>query len=278
MKIYKTKNGSLIEHQDRFYLEKELSWDELINRSQLYKYLESLVEGKDAVEVTIASEKLLPPLQSQEIWASGVTYYRSRSARMEESQDGGDVYDRVYEAERPELFFKATLARTSGHLDEVYIRNDSKWDVPEPELTLFVNTKGEIQGYTIGNDMSSRSIEGENPLYLPQAKVYEKCAGLGPCLFVPEQRIDSNTKIKLQIIRDNKVAFEEEIGIDQMKRKHKELVDFLYRECDFPNGCFLMTGTGIVPPNEFTLQKKDQVNITIDGIGTLTNFITKKPK
>tara|TARA_Y100001980_G_C14556930_1_gene354906 strand:- start:122818 stop:123651 length:834 start_codon:yes stop_codon:yes gene_type:complete len=277
MKIYKTAQGALIEHKEKFYLEKNIPWDELINRSQLYEFLQALVADKETSQVDLANEKLLPPLQSQEIWASGVTYYRSRSARMEESQDGGDVYDRVYSAERPELFFKANIARTVGHLAEVYIRKDSKWDVPEPELTLFVNTKGEIQGYTVGNDMSSRSIEGENPLYLPQAKVYEKCAGLGPCIYVPENGIDPESKIKLQILRDDKLAFEEEIGIDQMKRKHTELVSFLFRECDFPYGCFLMTGTGIVPPNEFTLQEKDQVNISIEGIGTLTNFIAKKP-
>ncbi|MEQ8338633.1 MAG: fumarylacetoacetate hydrolase family protein [Cyclobacteriaceae bacterium] len=277
MKIYKTALGALIEHKEQFYLEKNIPWDELINRSQLHEFLKALVADKKPTQLDLANEKLLPPLQSQEIWASGVTYYRSRSARMEESQDGGDVYDRVYSAERPELFFKANIARTVGHLEEVYIRKDSKWDVPEPELTLFVNTKGEIQGYTVGNDMSSRSIEGENPLYLPQAKVYEKCAGLGPCIYVPENGIDPESKIKLQILRDDKLAFEEEIGIDQMKRKHTELVSFLFRECDFPYGCFLMTGTGIVPPNEFTLQEKDQVNISIEGIGTLTNFIAKKP-
>lgn len=277
MKIYKTAQGALIEHKEQFYLEKSIPWDELINRSQLHEFLLALVSEKDATQVDLTKTEILPPLQSQEIWASGVTYYRSRSARMEESQDGGDVYDRVYSAERPELFFKANIARTVGHLAEVYIRKDSKWDVPEPELTLFVNTKGEIQGYTVGNDMSSRSIEGENPLYLPQAKVYEKCAGLGPCIYVPENGIDPQAKIKLQILRDNQLAFEEEIGIDQMKRKHTELVSFLFRECDFPYGCFLMTGTGIVPPNEFTLQVKDQVNISIEGIGTLTNFIAKKP-
>ncbi|MBV6639168.1 MAG: fumarylacetoacetate hydrolase family protein [Cyclobacteriaceae bacterium] len=277
MKIYKTAQGALIEHKEQFYLEKSIPWDELINRSQLHEFLLALVSEKDATQVDLTKTEILPPLQSQEIWASGVTYYRSRSARMEESQDGGDVYDRVYSAERPELFFKANIARTVGHLAEVYIRKDSKWDVPEPELTLFVNTKGEIQGYTVGNDMSSRSIEGENPLYLPQAKVYEKCAGLGPCIYVPENGIDPQAKIKLQILRDNQLAFEEEIGIDQMKRKHTELVSFLFRECDFPYGCFLMTGTGIVPPNEFTLQEKDQVNISIEGIGTLTNFIAKKP-
>lgn len=277
MKIYKTAQGALIELKEQFYLEKSIPWDELINRSQLHEFLLALVSEKEATQVDLTKTEILPPLQSQEIWASGVTYYRSRSARMEESQDGGDVYDRVYSAERPELFFKANIARTVGHLAEVYIRKDSKWDVPEPELTLFVNTKGEIQGYTVGNDMSSRSIEGENPLYLPQAKVYEKCAGLGPCIYVPENGIDPQAKIKLQILRDNQLAFEEEIGIDQMKRKHTELVSFLFRECDFPYGCFLMTGTGIVPPNEFTLQVKDQVNISIEGIGTLTNFIAKKP-
>ncbi len=277
MKIYKTAQGALIEHDNQFYLEKNIPWDELINRSQLHEYLQALVNDGEATDIDLTKEPILPPLQSQEIWASGVTYYRSRSARMEESKDGGDVYDRVYVAERPELFFKANIARTVGHLADVYIRKDSKWDVPEPELTLFVNTKGEIQGYTVGNDMSSRSIEGENPLYLPQAKVYEKCAGLGPCIYVPENGIDPQAKIKLQILRNDKLAFEEEIGIDQMKRKHTELVSFLFRECDFPYGCFLMTGTGIVPPNEFTLQEKDQVNISIEGIGTLTNFIAKKP-
>lgn len=277
MKIYKTAQGAIIEYKEQFYLEKNILWDELINRSELHEFLLALVSEKESTHVDLTKTEILPPLQSQEIWASGVTYYRSRSARMEESQDGGDVYDRVYSAERPELFFKANIARTVGHLAEVYIRKDSKWDVPEPELTLFVNTRGEIQGYTVGNDMSSRSIEGENPLYLPQAKVYEKCAGLGPCIYVPDNGIDPLAKIKLQILRDNKLAFEEEIGIDQMKRKHTELVSFLFRECDFPFGCFLMTGTGIVPPNEFTLQVKDQVNISIEGIGTLTNFIAKKP-
>ncbi len=277
MKIYKTPQGALIEHEAKFYREEKITWDELINRSQLHGFLADLIKEKEPVG-PVEEDQILAPLQSQEIWASGVTYYKSRSARMEESQDGGDVYDRVYVAERPELFFKANINRTVGTGGQLYIRKDSKWDVPEPELTLFINSKGEIQGYTIGNDMSSRSIEGENPLYLPQAKVYEKCAGLGPCLFVPENGIDPKAKIKLQIRRDDQLAFEEEIGIDQMKRKHVELVSFLYRECEFPFGCFLMTGTGIVPPNDFTLQEKDQVDITIDHIGTLTNFIAKNPK
>lgn len=278
MKIYKTAKGALIENEGKIFEENELSWDDLINRSGLHTFLNSLISKKEPRETQIDESQIQAPIQSQEIWASGVTYYRSRSARMEESEDGGDVYDRVYTAGRPELFFKANINRTVGHGGELYIRKDSKWDVPEPELTLFINASGEIEGYTIGNDMSSRSIEGENPLYLPQAKVYEKCAGLGPCIFVPKDGIDPKAKIKLQISRNNQLAFEEKIGIDQMKRSHQELVSYLFRECDFPFGCFLMTGTGIVPPNEFTLQEKDRVDISIDHIGTLTHFVAKNPK
>ena len=276
MKIYKSESGIILEHQDKFFLEEDTSWDQLINRKDLFKYLNDSIQEKKPVVLDLSKTKLVAPIESQEIWASGVTYYSSRSARMEESEDGGDVYDRVYAADRPELFFKANKNRTSGHLDELYIRKDSTWDVPEPELTLFIDSSGMIQGYTVGNDMSSRSIEGQNPLYLPQAKVFEKCAGLGPCIYVPEGPIDPTTKIKLEILRDGKVGFSEEIGIDQMKRKHTELVGYLFRECEFPFGCFLMTGTGIVPPNEFTLRVGDQVNVSIGEIGTLTNFISKK--
>ena len=277
MKIYKSESGIILEHQGNFFVVENTPWDQLINRNELFKYLNDLVKEKKPVDLDLDNTKLLAPIEHQEIWASGVTYYSSRSARMEESEDGGDVYDRVYAADRPELFFKANKNRTSGHLDELYIRKDSTWDVPEPELTLFIDSSGSIQGYTVGNDMSSRSIEGQNPLYLPQAKVFEKCAGLGPCIYVPEGPIDPTTKIKLEILRDGKVSFSEEIGIDQMKRKHTELVGYLFRECEFPFGCFLMTGTGIVPPNEFTLQVGDQVNVSIGEIGTLTNFISKKP-
>ena len=277
MKIYKSESGIILEHQGNFFVVENTPWDQLINRNELFKYLNDLVKEKKPVDLDLDNTKLLAPIEHQEIWASGVTYYSSRSARMEESEDGGDVYDRVYAADRPELFFKANKNRTSGHLNELYIRKDSTWDVPEPELTLFIDSSGSIQGYTVGNDMSSRSIEGQNPLYLPQAKVFEKCAGLGPCIYVPEGPIDPTTKIKLEILRDGKVSFSEEIGIDQMKRKHTELVGYLFRECEFPFGCFLMTGTGIVPPNEFTLQVGDQVNVSIGEIGTLTNFISKKP-
>lgn len=223
----------------------------------------------------MATQPILPPIQSQEVWASGVTYLRSRDARMDESKEsGGDTfYDKVYEAERPELFFKASAQRTVGTNDAVRIRRDSTWDVPEPELTLFITASGNIVGYTIGNDMSSRSIEGENPLYLPQAKSYDRCAGLGPCLYVPGHPIAPETWISLEIKRSGDVAFSQSIQLNQMKRSHTELVSFLFRECSFPAGVFLMTGTGIVPPNTFTLQSADQIAITIEGIGTLTNWV-----
>jgi 2-dehydro-3-deoxy-D-arabinonate dehydratase len=239
--------------------------------------LKKELNGNQAIKNAnkLLKEDLLPPIDRQEVWASGVTYYRSRNARMEESKDsgGGDFYDKVYDADRPELFFKATAARTVGSGDLVNIRKDSTWNVPEPELTLFINAKGVISGYTIGNDMSSRSIEGENPLYLPQAKTYDRSAALGPGIYVPESPIAPESRITLEIIRDNNYVFNDSITIDQIKRSHQELVNYLYRECTFPFGCFLMTGTGIVPPNEFTLAAGDEIRITIDAIGTLVNKV-----
>jgi len=195
---------------------------------------------------------------------------------MEEAKDagGGDFYQKVYEAQRPELFFKALPHRVVGHQQEVYIRKDSLWNVPEPELTLYINSKGEIQGYTIGNDMSSRSIEGENPLYLPQAKVYDKSAALGPCLYVTDQPISKETNIALAITRNKAKVFEGSVQLNKMKRALPELAEYLFRESSFPFGCFLMTGTGIVPPDHFTLQVQDEVSITIDNIGTLRNNIS----
>jgi 2-dehydro-3-deoxy-D-arabinonate dehydratase len=194
---------------------------------------------------------------------------------MEESKDagGGDFYDRVYAAERPELFFKATPGRVAGSGGKVRIRKDSTWDVPEPELTLFATTRGKVVGYTIGNDMSSRSIEGENPLYLPQAKSYDGSTSIGPCLYVPETPLPPDTRISLEIKRDGKQMFQEAIPISQMKRTHEELVEFLFRECTFEAGCFLMTGTGIIPENEFTLHHGDEINIAVDHIGTLVNYV-----
>lgn len=275
MKIYKSKEGAVILYKNAFYKKDVKNWNTFLNRKNLFKAL--VVDIKESIVIDNYSipAKLYTPMGDQEIWASGVTYMRSREARMEESKKagGGSFYDRVYDAERPELFFKATAQRTVGHGGTVRIRKDSGWDVPEPELTLLISSEGTIEGYTIGNDMSSRSIEGENPLYLPQAKTYEGCAGLGPCIYVPEQPISPDTKIELEILRDGKTVFSDSIAISQMKRKHNELVEFLFRECDFPNGCFLMTGTGIIPPDEFTLKVGDEVRITIDHIGTLINFV-----
>jgi len=179
----------------------------------------------------------------------------------------------VYDAERPEIFFKGTAIRAVGDGGYVYIRKDSTWDVPEPELTLFITTSGKIVAYTIGNDMSSRSIEGENPLYLPQAKVYDHCAGLGPCLYVPEKPISPDTKISLRIERDGEMVFSGETLISQMKRSHEELVEYLTREMTFPQGVFLMTGTCIVPDYPFTLQSGDEILITIESIGMLRNIV-----
>ena len=194
---------------------------------------------------------------------------------MEESQDagGGDFYSRVYVADRPEIFFKATPARTVGPGEEFKTRKDSTWDVPEPELTLFVTSNAKIVGYTIGNDVSSRSIEGENPLYLPQAKTFDNCACLGPCILVPETPLPPETSIEMKISRKSEVVFEGKTSLQEMKRKPEELVDYLFRETSFAQGVFLMTGTGIVPGTEFSLQQGDLVEITIPSIGTLSNTV-----
>lgn len=220
-------------------------------------------------------EGLMPPIDKQEVWAAGVTYFRSREARMEEAQQagGGSFYDRVYSAVRPELFFKATPHRVTGSGQSVRIRSDGKWNVPEPELTLAINSQGKVFGYTIGNDMSSRDIEGENPLYLPQAKVYDKSCALGPCILIDENAPRRDTEIKMEIYRAGALAFTGATSVANIKRGFGELAEFLFRDNSFPNGCFLMTGTGIVPPHDFTLQKADEIRITIPPVGTLTNFV-----
>jgi 2-dehydro-3-deoxy-D-arabinonate dehydratase len=275
MKLYKTKHGFFIEANAQFYLLKTKNWDALINRDDLHAYLKKQVAQLAPAPLPDGLTDILPPIQSQEVWAAGVTYWRSRNARMEESKDAGGAtfYDKVYEAERPEIFFKATAQRVVGTNDFVRIRKDSTWDVPEPELTLFITKSGKIVAYTIGNDMSSRSIEGENPLYLPQAKSYEKSAALGPCLFVPENGIAADTQISLHIQRQGATVFEGQVGINQMRRQPTELAAYLFRECVFPKGCFLMTGTGIVPDPPFTLQRGDAVSIDIQHIGTLHNIV-----
>ncbi|MCY4061517.1 MAG: fumarylacetoacetate hydrolase family protein [Chloroflexi bacterium] len=215
----------------------------------------------------------LPPLDEQEVWAAGVTYLDSRRARQEESADGGDVYARVYTAERPEIFFKASSKNTVGHLDAAGFRADSSWNVPEPELALVVNPALEMLGFTIGNDMSSRDIEGENPLYLPQAKVYTASCAIGPGILLAPSDEWLETTIRLVIRRAGADVFSGEVSTDQIKRGIPELIDYLGRSNTYPAGVMLLTGAGIVPPSEFTLGVDDVVVITIDGIGTLRNRV-----
>lgn len=278
MKLYHTVAGIFL-HAEGTYFPIDRSWDELVNREHLYPYLQEIMSSTPPVDEaggrSAIDSGLLPPIGSQEVWAAGVTYFRSMEARMEESSSSGgaDLYDRVYHAERPELFFKALAHRVSGHGQSVSIRKDSAWDVPEPELTLYINSHGSIQGYTVGNDMSSRSIEGENALYLPQAKVYDRSAALGPCLYVPPSPIDTEARIEMDIVRDGKIMFHDDVKINRIKRPLEELVGYLYRECDFAQGCFLMTGTSLVPPSDFTLRPGDRVDITIAPIGTLSNTV-----
>jgi 2-dehydro-3-deoxy-D-arabinonate dehydratase len=277
MKIYKTKKGIIIHHNDDFFLSKKSNWDKFINRPKLFKKIihELKTLKADNSLSDLITTDILSPAGSQEIWAAGVTYLRSREARMEESKDagGGDFYAKVYNAERPELFFKSTAYRTVGPGEEVHIRKDSKWNVPEPELTLFICSKGTIEGYTVGNDMSSRDIEGENPLYLPQAKSYNSSAAIGPCLYVPEVSIHPDAIIQMEILRNESIIFAGEISINRMKRKLTELVEYLFRETSFPYGVYLMTGTGIVPPDHFTLNAADEIRISIESIGTLINTV-----
>lgn len=222
------------------------------------------------------AEHLLPPLDLQEVWAAGVTYLRSKVARMEESSGGGSFYDQVYEAERPELFLKATPSRVVGPGRPVRIRTDARWNVPEPELTLLVTRDGRLVGYTLGNDMSSRDIEGANPLYLPQAKVYRECCALGPVILIEEQpREHRDFPLGISITRGSQTIFAGETSTAQMKRRFRELIGHLMRDNLFPDGAFLMTGTGIVPPDDFTLEPGDRIEISSLEIGTLRNSVVR---
>lgn len=280
MLLYKTIKGFVIEDEGYFYLSKHADWDTFVNRRGLYfelkRELQKLTPDYDYKSYIVSGS--LPPIGTQEVWASGVTYLRSKNARMDESKEagGGDFYDRVYDAPRPELFFKSTANRVRGNKQEIRIRRDSKWNVPEPELTLFINTFGQLAGYTIGNDVSSRDIEGENPLYLPQAKTYDGSAAIGPCLYITDEPLPLDTEIRLDIFRNKKQIFHENITIDQIKRSFDELISYLLKELSFPTGCYLMTGTGIIPKDDFNLAVNDEVRITISEIGTLINTVGMK--
>jgi 2-dehydro-3-deoxy-D-arabinonate dehydratase len=271
MKLHLTRGGPVVQIQDKFY-PLGRSWDAVLNAEDLPDLLAKAAQGSPVAD---PGGQTLAPIGSQEVWAAGVTYFRSRTARMEESKSagGGDFYDRVYSADRPELFFKAAGHRVVGDGGKVRIRRDSKWNVPEPELTLVVNSRGKIVGYTIGNDMSSRDIEGENPLYLPQAKVYDGSCAIGPCVLVAEGPLPKTTEIRLQITRGGQSVFEGATTLAQLKREPVELVEYLYRETSFPAGCYLLTGTGVVPPDAFTLAGGDEVRISIEGIGVLRNVV-----
>jgi len=275
VKLYRTTMGAVVEDDGHFYSLSRLTaaedWDKLICDPELHARAQAATATSP---LSFDPSTILEPIVSQEVWAAGVTYYRSRKARMDESKDagGGDFYDRVYAAERPELFFKATGRRVVGPGQAVRIRSDARWSVPEPKLTLLVNAEGSIVGYTIGNDMSSRDIEGENPLYLPQAKVYNGICALGPCVLLSAEP-SRDTKIQLEIRRMEQIEFSGSTTLAELKRELKELVHFLFRDNSFPAGVFLMTGTGIVPSDSFTLASGDVIRIRIDGIGTLENYV-----
>jgi 2-dehydro-3-deoxy-D-arabinonate dehydratase len=273
MKLYRTSDGVFVEEDSRFYALPSSDWDELIASPNLRARARSAIQ--DVPATTLDPATILAPIVSQEVWAAGVTYYRSRNARMEESKTagGGSFYDLVYAADRPELFFKATGRRVVGPNAAVRIRSDAKWSVPEPELTLLINPSGEIIGYTIGNDMSSRDIEGENPLYLPQAKVYDGSCALGPCILLSPEPLSKSTTIALQISRSGKTVFSDTTTLAELKRDPKQLAAFLFRDNSFPHGAFLMTGTGIVPGDDFTLASGDTIRIAIEGIGLLENVV-----
>ena len=275
MRLFRTSKGAFVEEHGRFHAVCELAapdaWDHLVCDPQLHARARAALNSS---AVTFDHGTVLAPIVSQEVWAAGVTYYRSRDARVQESKDhgGGSFYDRVYSAQRPELFFKATGRRVVGPGEPVNIRSDAKWSVPEPELTLLVNPAGQIVGCTIGNDMSARDIEGDNPLYLPQAKVYTRSCALGPCVLLVEEPSKSLT-ISLEIMRSGEIAFAGSTSLQELKRELKELVHFLFLDNDFPAGVFLMTGTGVVPNDDFALQRGDLIRIRIDEIGTLENHV-----
>jgi len=275
MLLYHTTAGPVAEYEGRTYSLARFTWNELVNRDDLLSFLIFTVAQMQPLAASLRSADLLAPIgDQQEVWAAGVTYFRSRTARMEEAQVGGNdgnFYDKVYHADRPELFFKATPHRCVGHGQPMHLRRDSTWMVPEPELTLVITRSGKVIGYTAGNDLSCRDIEGENPLYLPQAKTFARCAAIGPAVRVIDTLPAPDTNIHIEIERASATIFQGSTDLSQMKKTLPALVEHLFRDNAFPHGCLLMTGTGTVPANDFTLQIGDITHISIDGVGTLTN-------
>jgi len=270
MKLHRTARGPVLE-SDGGFVRVDEDWDALFVRPGLAAHLrEVALRGRRAPSL---DGPVLAPVVSQEVWGAGVTYDRSRVARAGESQaaGGSSFYDRVYAAARPELFFKCAGWRVRGPGQAVRIRRDARWSVPEPELALAINSRGQIAGYTIGNDMSSRDIEAENPLYLPQAKTYDGSCALGPAVLIAEAPLARETTIALRIRRAGAVAFEGGTSLEHLRRPLEELAAYLFRETTFPAGCVLLTGTGIVPPNDFALRVGDEIEIEVPSIGTLSN-------
>jgi 2-dehydro-3-deoxy-D-arabinonate dehydratase len=276
MHLFKTTKGVVVQREGSAQF-LEGGWDSLIANEHLHGYLSGLADRSSAAAREAIASHLLPPIGTQEIWACGVSYFNSQMARREEAEaaGGGDFYTRVYHADRPELFFKSAAHRVAGHRQAVRIRRDSIWNVPEPELTLVVSPSGKILGYTIGNDMSSRSIEGENPLYLPQAKTYEQSAGIGPGILVTEEPLSPNTEIRMSIFRNDETVFFGQTRISAINRTFEGMVAYLYRELKFPVGAYLMTGTGIVPASEFTLEPGDRIEIEITRVGKLVQTVVR---
>ena len=273
MRLYRTEAKPVVERGDGRFVALSDDWDDLLNRDDLYDYLARITSDGDGA--SSIDDPILAPVGRQEVWAAGVTYYRSRTARVEESRGSGGntFYDRVYDAARPELFFKAAPWRVRGPGTNVRIRADATWSVPEPEIALCINAVGIIIGYTIGNDMSSRDIEGENPLYLSQAKIYDGACALGPAIYITTEPLPPSTQIEIRIVRRGELAFSGATTFSQLRRAPSELVEFLYRETSFPHGCVLLTGTGIVPEGDFTLHAGDEISISVPPIGVLTNTV-----
>jgi 2-dehydro-3-deoxy-D-arabinonate dehydratase len=274
MYLYRTSRGILARSDKNYFHIPDTDFDELLSRQSLYTYLSDLKATAKTARPPLP-EELVAPVGAQEVWAAGVTYERSREGRKEEAQESGAAvfYSRVYDAERPELFFKSNGWRVVAPFGKIRVRRDARWSVPEPELVLAINRDAKIVGYTLGNDVSSRDIEGENPLYLPQAKVYDGSCSLGPALLITEEPLELDTEISLLIERGGLTIFQGQVPLRRIHRELDVLVEYLYRELSFPAGAFLLTGTGIVPPNDFTLLPGDVVKISAAPIGELVNEV-----